>query len=185
MELIQLFLHLGWDHILEGYDHILFLIALILLIEDWKKTAWIVTAFTLAHTFSMFLTLIGWISLPSLWVEVAIAVSIFYAGLENVLSGQTNNKWKLAGAFGLVHGLGFSNHLSAILTESMPFPELIQAFFGFVLGLEMGQILVVILLGSTLYLMRTWSRKEAVQQELSRAIAASGLVFAVMRAFEI
>lgn len=184
MELIQLFLRLGWDHILEGYDHILFLIALVLIIEDWKKTVWVVTAFTLAHTFSMFLTLMGWISLPSLWVEVAIALSIFYAGLENVLSGKTNNKWKLAGAFGLIHGLGFSNHLSSILTESMPFPELIQAFLGFVIGLEMGQILVVLILGLALYLLRGWTRKDAAQLELSRVIAASGLIFAVMRAFE-
>jgi hydrogenase/urease accessory protein HupE len=185
MDIFQLFGKLGWDHILEGYDHLLFLLALVIRITGWRKLVGIVTAFTLTHTIAMLGVALDLVSLSSRWVEAGIAFSICFSALQNVVSETPRYKWVLAGAFGFVHGAGFSSHLIAMLKEMQTGSELVPALTGFLAGLEAGQLLFVGLVTALVLSLRFWSRLELLKTELSRAIAAVGLYLFVIRVFDL
>lgn len=150
----------GVWHIWIGIDHVLFLISLLLpavLVREyatwpvtWRgvsrfSTAFIdvlkvVTAFTLAHSITLSLAVLGWISLPSQWVEAAIALSVLLVALNNLQPFLPGSRWAIAFAFGLVHGLGFASVLAGL---GLPTGALVPALVGFNLGVEAGQIAVV------------------------------------------
>ncbi|MGK2914623.1 MAG: HupE/UreJ family protein [Porticoccaceae bacterium] len=146
----------GVWHIWIGYDHILFLLSLLLpavLVREarsWRpvvgfRTALvevvkIVTAFTLAHSITLGLAAFGVISLPSRWVESAIAASVVFAGLNNLYPVIHGRRWAVAFGFGLVHGLGFANVLADL---GLPTGSLLLALLGFNLGVETGQVALV------------------------------------------
>ena len=142
------YLWFGTQHILGGYDHIMFLMALIVVMPRMWDTIKIVTAFTIAHSVTLTLAWFDIVDLPSRLVESAIAFSIAYVALENLLRERPTGRWMLAGFFGLVHGLAFYGALRAFDTN--PDNTLI-ALFSFNLGVEIGQLAIVLLAYAPLY----------------------------------
>jgi hypothetical protein len=147
------YLQLGIDHILDtqGYDHILFVIVLsaIYPVKAWKKIVVLVTAFTLGHSLTLALSALGILEIDANLVETLIPVTIMITGLVNVYKIYKGNLYEgkiymnyiLASCFGLIHGLGFSNYFKAILGKEA---SILQPLFAFNLGVELGQIFIVI-----------------------------------------
>jgi hydrogenase/urease accessory protein HupE len=135
------YLRLGVEHILTGYDHLAFLIALIVASRRIRSLAGVVTAFTAAHSITLGLAALGWVTVPGRLVEIAIALSIAYVGAENLLFRRPATRWVEAFLFGLIHGLGFAS----VLEESLLFEPLkFTALVGFNLGVEAGQLAIVL-----------------------------------------
>ena len=157
-----LYLRLGVAHILTGYDHLSFLMALLLAAglstptsarrnsvaeaatprQALRSTVTIVSAFTVAHSLTLITQVLhpGWLS--TRWVEPAIAFSVAYVGFENLVPRARNGRWLLVFSFGLVHGLGFASVLREI---GLPRRGLLLSLLSFNLGVELGQLLVVAL----------------------------------------
>jgi hypothetical protein len=147
--MFELYLKLGFDHILdiEAYDHILFVLTLnaVYAIKEWRKVLILVTAFTLGHSLTLALSVLKIVKIPAEIIEILIPITIILTALYNLFLGyKETNKSKVlyiaAAFFGLIHGLGFSNYLNALLgnEESMIVPLL-----GFNVGVELGQLIVV------------------------------------------
>ncbi len=172
---------LGFEHILpKGVDHILFVLGLFLLVPKWKPLLQQTIVFTLAHSLSLAAASLGWVSFPPTPVEVMIAASIAWVGLENLWQKEVG-KWRLAlvGAFGLIHGLGFAGVLAELLPADQP-EKLPAALLGFNVGVELGQIAVLAIafaccgwLGEKHFL--------PVKRGASVLIALAGLVLVVER----
>ena len=105
------FFELGLHHILGGYDHLLFLVALLLGVCRLRSVVTTVTAFTLAHSVTLSLAVLGFVAAPPALVEPLIAASIVFVGIENLMRDPGGSRWKLTFAFGLVHGFGFAGAL--------------------------------------------------------------------------
>lgn len=136
----------GFEHILpKGVDHILFVLGLFLFVPKWKPLLQQTLVFTLAHSLSLAAASLGWVNLPSTPVEIMIAVSIAWIGVENLLV-KSFHKWRLVlvGVFGLIHGLGFAGVLAELLPADQP-DKLPAALFGFNVGVEFGQVTVLAL----------------------------------------
>lgn len=134
---------LGVEHILAGWDHLLFVLGLLFLVGFGRKLVWTISAFTLAHSLTLALSTLGWISLRSPPVEATIALSILLVVGEALNKEQTvSRRWPalVALLFGLVHGLGFAGALQQI---GLPQNHLLSALLTFNLGVEVGQLLVV------------------------------------------
>lgn len=147
---------LGVDHILNGIDHLLFVLMLLLLIRDWRILLGAVTAFTVSHSLSLAAASLGWIVVPAPPVEAIVALSIAFLAAElHHPPGQEKRlterfPWLVAFAFGLLHGLGFAR---ALLEVGLPEGDVPLALLAFNLGVEAGQILfiaVVLAIGSAL-----------------------------------
>lgn len=152
MDQFSLYFQIGREHILDlsmGLDHILFVFALAAgyLIGDWKKILVLVTTFTIGHSITLALATLKIISVRSDMVEFAIVVTIFIAAISNlfqkgeVSEARVQLNYFYALFFGLIHGLGFSNTLRAILAKSQ---DLTVPLLAFNLGLEFGQIIIVV-----------------------------------------
>jgi len=176
------YVQLGFEHILpKGLDHILFVLGLFLLTPRVRSLLAQVTVFTLAHSVSLALAIGGLISIPSWIVEPLIAVSIAYVGIENLRKDtlSAGRLW-VVGAFGLLHGLGFAGVLSEL---SLPSGQWLTALAGFNVGVELGQLAV--LLGAAA-LMTAWRvatplTEQALRRPASAAITAMGLYWFVAR----
>lgn len=135
------YLHQGIEHILLGYDHLLFVIALILPGGSIVSLLAIVTAFTVAHSITLALSVLGIFSLPGWIVEPVIALSIAYVAFENLFMRKAlSRRWGISFIFGLVHGFGFAGALAEV---GLPTEGVVSALIGFNLGVEAGQALVV------------------------------------------
>ena len=139
------FVQLGFDHILDGRDHLLFLLCLVLPFwRDVRALVWIVTAFTVAHSVTLIGSAYG-LRPSAIWfppfIEAAIAASILYMAIENVLRPQMRMRWVLAFAFGLLHGFGFAFALG----ETLQFAgdHILLALLSFNVGVELGQLAVL------------------------------------------
>jgi hypothetical protein len=137
----------GFWHILEGADHLLFLLCLVIPFRRLGALVLIVTAFTIAHSITLICSTLG-LAPSALWfpplIEVLIAFSILYMAIENVVGSNVERRWIIAFAFGLVHGFGFS----FALREELQFAgsHLMTSLFAFNVGVELGQILVLLAL---------------------------------------
>lgn len=174
---------LGVRHIFGGVDHLAFLLAVLLVGGSWRRVLLLVTAFTLAHSITLGATALGLLVLDETrarWVEAAIAVSILWVALENLVLRQHRHRALLTFLFGLVHGLGFASVLRAHgLGDSA-----VKALFGFNLGVELGQAAVVAtLLPLVRWVQRrpTWHLRTV--RLLSLLILAAGGYWLVERAF--
>ncbi len=172
---------LGFTHILpKGVDHILFVLGMFLLSLKWRPLLYQVTAFTVAHSITLALSLFEIVSLPPSIVEPLIALSIVYVAVENLVTRDLK-PWRIyvVFAFGLLHGLGFAG----VLTElGLPRSEFVTALIGFNVGVELGQLAVITLAFAAvgLWAQRTWYRG-AVIVPGSLAIAAVGMFWTVER----
>ncbi|TSD86867.1 HupE/UreJ family protein [Mycobacterium sp. KBS0706] len=136
----------GVEHILFGYDHLLFVLALILIVRSVRSLLLTVTAFTVAHSITLALATLGVVRVPGPPVEAAIALSILLLACEiiRMRRGETSLTarwpWAVAFAFGLLHGLGFASALAAI---GLPRGDVPQALFAFNVGVELGQLIFI------------------------------------------
>ena len=173
------FLRLGFFHILEGYDHLMFLLALLLVPAGGWAVVRVITAFTVAHSLTLALTALGWLSLPPLLVETAIALSIAYVAAENLWRRNPGgHRVLVTGLLGLIHGCGFAD----LLRETgLPRDHLVGALFGFNVGVELGQLAVVLLALPLLGWLANTSRGPRVRRGLSLVLLATGLLLAAVR----
>ncbi|MFM6976363.1 MAG: HupE/UreJ family protein [Sphingobacteriaceae bacterium] len=150
MQDFGLYFALGREHILEwrGYDHMLFVAALcgVYFFTDWRKVLVLVTAFTIGHSLTLVLSVLNWLILPSAWVEFLIPLTIVLTALSNLntkAAQKQHMRWiyPMALFFGLIHGLGFSNYLKSLLGTDN---SIVTQLLAFNLGLEFGQILIVV-----------------------------------------
>lgn len=135
---------LGFEHILSGYDHLLFVLGLTLLVGFGRNLAWTITAFTLGHSVTLALAVLGFVEFPSHLIEVGIAASLYFLALElaGVLprSLLRDHPWAIAGGFGLLHGLGFAGALADV---GLPHGDIPLALLTFNVGIELGQLFFV------------------------------------------
>ncbi|WP_054025964.1 HupE/UreJ family protein [Bacillus sp. FJAT-28004] len=152
---------LGIEHILIGYDHLLFLLSLVLIAPRFKDALKIVTAFTIAHSITLFLVASGSMHVIPSWVEVLIALSICYVAVENLFVQKAKWRWILTAVFGLIHGMGFAG---ALAERGLPEHNLIGSLLTFNLGVEAGQLMILcLLLPCLIWLQRfPWYRKMVI-----------------------
>ena len=143
------FVQVGFRHIvdIEAMDHILFLLALaaVYRLRDARLALWVITAFTVGHSISLALAVTGAVRLPTALIEFLIPITIALTGIENLVVAirrrSSRAGWYrpvLAGVFGLVHGAGFANYLNALFMTHIALP-----LFGFNVGIELGQLVVL------------------------------------------
>ncbi|WP_455270925.1 HupE/UreJ family protein [Rhizobium herbae] len=146
LEVARTFVHQGIEHILFGYDHLLFVLALIFIARDWRALLWTVTAFTAAHSITLTLATLGFVRVPGPPVEAAIAFSILLLACEiiRIQNGQPSitaqRPWLVAFAFGLLHGLGFAGALADL---ALPQTDIPLALLFFNIGVEAGQLMFI------------------------------------------
>lgn len=137
------FLWLGVEHIWTGYDHLLFLFALLVVCRSFRSIVWIVTSFTLAHSLTLALATLELVHLPARIVEPLIAATIVFVGVENLVSrgGEPKGRWALTFGFGLIHGFGFASVLRDLGVGSGG-QGIVMPLFTFNLGVELGQVAI-------------------------------------------
>lgn len=151
MHPFEFYLKLGFEHIanLNGYDHILFLIALcaVYQINQWKKILVLVTAFTIGHSITLVLVSLNFFSIPSDIIKLLIPLTILITSLQNIINVKQNENgfrmvknYLMALFFGLIHGMDFSNYFRALIMSP---DEIVVPLLGFNLGIELGQLLIV------------------------------------------
>lgn len=195
------FVKSGIWHILIGFDHVLFLLTLILpaaLVWKGRDSGWqpatdlreasfdvvkVVTSFTIAHSITLALTVLGTINFPSRLVESVIALSVALSAINNIYPLVAKSRWGIAFIFGLVHGCGFA---SVLVDAGLPTENFLAALFGFNLGVELGQLLIVMSVLPLLYLLRSSSLYRGIGLHAG-SIAASGiaLIWVVERLFDL
>jgi hypothetical protein len=193
------FIRVGVWHILIGFDHILFLAALLLpAVLERRERTWnpvaglrptlkaalkIVTVFTVAHSITLWLAVAGYVTLPSRFVEATIALSIVVTAVNNLYPVLPLPGWGIAFAFGLVHGFGFANVLLDLGLSNAP---LAVALLGFNVGVELGQLVIVLAFLPLAFLMRdTLIYRSLVFRFGSVLVAAMGAVWMVERVFNV
>jgi hydrogenase/urease accessory protein HupE len=140
------YLRLGIEHILFGFDHLLFVLALVILVQGWRRVAVTVTAFTVAHSFTLAAATLGFVNVAGPPVEAAIALSIVLVAVEivNARRGKPSltarRPWLVAFCFGLLHGLGFAGALAGV---GLPHHAIPLALLFFNVGVEIGQLIFV------------------------------------------
>ena len=180
---VRKFVPAGIHHILIGPDHLLFLVGLLLLGGSVRRLLVVVTAFTVAHSITLSLAALNLVTPSSRIIEPAIALSIVYVGVDNLMVGRGRDvRALIAFTFGFIHGFGFANVLREM---GLPSRALGWSLFSFNLGVEIGQLLVVVTVASALLWLR--SRSEAVGQRLAFAgslgVIAMGAFWFVQRVF--
>ena len=193
------FLKTGVWHIWIGFDHILFLLSLLLpAVLIWAERKWraapnfksafidvfkIVTAFTVAHSITLTLATFQVIALPSRWVESAIALSVIVAALNNIFPVVIARRWIAAFGFGLIHGFGFASVLADL---GLPQNSLLLALVGFNIGVELGQLAIVAVFLPLAYAAReSWFYRRLVLIGGSALIVLVAAVWFAERAFNL
>ena len=166
-EVVQTYTVLGIEHILTGFDHLLFVLALVILVKGVRRLIATVTAFTVAHSLTLVASTLGWVHVPGPPVEAAIALSIMFVAAEIVHSRQGMNglterfPWIVAFTFGLLHGFGFASALSEV---GLPQTAIPVALLFFNVGVEIGQLLFIAFVFAAIALARQALRRFAMPQ---------------------
>jgi len=180
---VRRFVASGIHHILIGPDHLLFLVGLLLLGGSWTRLLLVVSAFTVAHSITLSLAALQILNVPASVTEPAIALSIVYVGIDNLLvrGGRDARTW-IAFGFGLIHGFGFANVLREM---ALPREALIWSLASFNVGVEIGQLAVVLMVAAALGAIRRRSERASRQIATagSVAVAAAGAYWFVERVF--
>jgi hydrogenase/urease accessory protein HupE len=177
------FIKLGVEHIWTGYDHLLFLFALLVVARSFRSIVGIISCFTLAHSLTLALATLNVVNLPSRWVEAVIAASIVYVGAENLWrrGEEPRGRWALTFAFGLIHGFGFASVLRDLGvgtgTQGIAMP-----LFTFNLGVELGQIMIAAIVLPIVWQLRKreWFVRRGVAA-LSVIVVCAGLYWLLER----
>ena len=189
MHSISFYLELGFRHIsdLAGYDHILFLLVLcaIYQLHQWRALLVLVTAFTVGHSITLALTSFSVISIKSEVIEFLIPMTIIATAIHNLfirstseVSGQTRSYW-MALFFGFIHGMGFANYFRALLMDES---SILIPLLGFNLGIELGQLLFVLLVLGVAYVVTNWLKMP--QRDWNTFVSGGGFSLALVLAIE-
>lgn len=193
------FLEQGVWHIWIGFDHVLFLLSLLLpvvlvrandvwcgvnrLSESVREVLWVVSSFTLAHSITLSLAALGFISLPSRLVESAIALSVVLAALNNIVPLFNRRRWVVAFGFGLIHGFGFASVLAEL---GLPQDTLVLSLVAFNLGVEAGQLAIVVVFLPVIFSLRnTAFYRRGILVGGSMLIMLLALVWLAERVFDL
>jgi len=176
LEVIKVYTALGIEHILLGVDHLLFVFALLLIVNGWRRLIGTITAFTLAHSITLFAATLGWVHVPQAPVEAVIALSILFLATEIIHNRQGRPgmakrfPWLVAFIFGLLHGFGFAGALAEI---GLPEQSIPLALLFFNVGVELGQLLFVAAVVSAGWVLRKLVAEKTLQ---GSEVAASYLI---------
>ncbi|MEM6485426.1 MAG: HupE/UreJ family protein [Pseudomonadota bacterium] len=174
-EISASYLALGFEHILSGADHLLFVVCLMLLVRNLRPLIWTITSFTVAHSVTLICAALDWLRLASPPTEAVIALSIVFIAAEVVREarGQTTLTsrlpWVAAFLFGLLHGLGFAGALGEI---GLPKSAVVLALLAFNLGVELGQVAFVATLLAVFLILGTWNPISSARKRLVLAYLA-------------
>lgn len=191
LNVIKTYLVLGINHILSGIDHLLFVLALLLITKGFRKLVKTITAFTIAHSITLSLATLGVVGLPGAPVEAIIALSIVFLAVElvhnyNGQEGMTvRNPWVVAFTFGLLHGFGFAGALAEV---GLPQADIPAALFFFNVGVELGQLAFVLLVLGLLWLSKSvkisWpARTKLIAPYVIGSLASFWLIERIMNFF--
>lgn len=173
------FVGLGVAHILTGYDHLLFLFALLIGASNFWRVLGIASMFTLAHSVTLSLAVLGLVHVPAALIEPLIALSIIWVSIENVFGGQRmSHRLAVTFLFGLVHGLGFADALAPLALTGW---ALVRALAGFNLGVELGQTVAICLVLPVMLAIARTARASMIYRCASLAVAAVGVYWVVER----
>ncbi len=189
MHSISFYLELGFRHIsdLAGYDHILFLLVLcaIYQLHQWRALLVLVTAFTVGHSITLALTSFSVINIKSEVIEFLIPMTIIATAIHNLfirstseISGHTRSYW-MALFFGFIHGMGFANYFRALLMDES---SILIPLLGFNLGIELGQLLFVLLVLGVAYVVTNWLKMP--QRDWNTFVSGGGFSLALVLAIE-
>ena len=176
LNVIQVYTALGIEHILLGVDHLLFVFALLLIVNGWRRLVGTITAFTLAHSITLFAATLGWVHVAQAPVEAVIALSILFLATEIIHNRQGKPgmakrfPWLVAFIFGLLHGFGFAGALAEI---GLPEQSIPLALLFFNVGVELGQLLFVVTVISVGWVLRKLVAERILQ---GSEVAASYLI---------
>jgi hydrogenase/urease accessory protein HupE len=189
-EVATTYLRLGIEHILSGFDHLLFVFALVILVPDWRRVVLTVTAFTVAHSITLAAATLGLVNVPGPPVEAAIALSIVLVAVEIVnarrgmLSLAARWPWLIAFSFGLLHGFGFAGALAEV---GLPHHAIPVALLFFNLGVEIGQLVFVAALLAVGWLLHRVAslrfEPAGVQQKVNRLHVATAYAIGSVAAY--
>ena len=168
---LERYLVTGIEHIFLGYDHIAFLVAVVLWARRLVPVIKVVTAFTIAHSITLTLATLNIVVIPSAVVEPAIAASIVYVAMENFFTRNIDNRWRITFAFGLIHGFGFAGALREI---GLPTNAVATALAAFNIGVEVGQVAIVSIVAPTLIVL---DRLTSVDR--TKPVRAATVVYAI------
>ena len=167
LEVVQTYFAFGVEHILGGIDHLLFVLALLILVKGTRRIVATITAFTVAHSITLAGATLGWVNMPGPPVEAAIALSIAFVAAEILHSRQGRSglteryPWIVAFTFGLLHGFGFAGALTEV---GLPQTEIPAALLFFNVGVEVGQLLFVAAVLAILWMIRRLTRRITIPQ---------------------
>ena len=173
------FFKLGINHILTGYDHLCFLLAL-LVVSRLRPLVAIVTSFTIAHSITLLLAAFGVVTLPTRFIECAITLTIVYVAVENLWRTKFAHRWMLTFFFGLIHGFGFANTLNP---QELPAQAKAKCLVVFNLGVEAGQLIVVLVLLPLSLALAKWKHGPRAKIAISITVALLGLAWFLDRVF--
>ena len=182
MEIIIQYLKLGFAHVIPlGFDHILFIVTLFFLSSKIKSIVIQCSVFTIAHSASLALTVLGYIIPNTNFIEVLISLSILFTAIENIVSKKLNS-WRIVVifCFGLIHGMGFANALNIF---GLPKDQFVTSLISFNIGVELGQITIIL---TTYFLISKWFSekswyKERVVYPISSIIGCIALYWTIQR----
>ncbi|MDA7818683.1 HupE/UreJ family protein [Gammaproteobacteria bacterium] len=173
------YLYLGFDHLLDGLDHILFIFGLLFCISGFVNIIKTITAFTIAHSLTLGLSILDIISLPQATVEALIALTIIYLATEISKNRKIiNTPWFMAFGFGLLHGLGFAGALNEIGIANS---QMLLSLLFFNIGIELGQIALIPIPLSLIYLSKQFNYINQVKVIMSLAVGGMGFYWFIDR----
>jgi hydrogenase/urease accessory protein HupE len=164
---------IGVEHILLGFDHLVFLFALILVGGRWRSLLAVVTAFTVSHSVTLAVSVLGLWRPPGDVIEPLIALSIAWVGVENFVVKDADRRWRITAPFGLIHGFGFAGALAEV---GIPAGREPLVLFLFNVGVELGQVAVLVV---TLPLLQLARRRGLLDVTITRVVSAGVVVLAL------
>lgn len=173
---VKTYLTFGFEHILEGFDHLLFVACLIFIAGTWRRILITITGFTVAHSITLTLSALGLVHLPIIAIESVIALSIVFLAREIMIKNEQTLTWRfpiaVSASFGLLHGFGFASALSEI---GLPQTEIPAALLAFNVGVELGQIaFVAVLVLSAKLIKKLYFSTTIVAESKFRKLEQSG-----------
>ena len=177
------YFYLGVEHLLGGVDHVVFVLGLIFLISGFIPLLKTVTAFTLAHSITLAISVLGFFKLPSASTEALIALTIIYLAFElTKTESQIKRPWIMAFGFGLLHGFGFAGALSEIGIAN---DQLFLSLLFFNIGIEIGQLMIIPLVGLIIYVLNFINLKNQFRTLITYGIGGMGVFWFVTRIWSI
>jgi len=168
----------GVAHIMGGPDHVLFLVSLLMIGGGVWYVVKVVTAFTIAHAITLSVAVLGYANPPGSWIEPLIALTIVYVAAENFFRKETSGRWIITFLFGLIHGFGFAG---ALAESGLPATHLAVSLVSFNLGIELGQLAIVLIASAGLYAIRNQAWERTLRLAISGGVVAIGLYWFVER----